>query len=98
MSEQIINLIINLVKEYGEETEFESLKDPKPETELYGVNGVIDSISLVSLISDLEMQISDEFNKDIILADERAMSQKNSPFKTIQSLAAYIEKLLMEEE
>lgn len=33
----------------------------------------LDSLALVSLINDLEDRVSDEFYKDIILADEKAV-------------------------
>jgi len=48
------------------------------------------------LITDLEERISDEFDKDITLADEKAMSQRNSPFRSVESLTNYISKLLEE--
>lgn len=97
MKEQLLQLILRIVGNYGEEMESEVLKNAGPETALYGVDGHLDSIALVSLIADLEMEISDEYNRDLTLADERAMSQRNSPFKTVQSLVDYIYKLLNEE-
>ena len=56
----------------------------------------MDSLALVSLITDLEEKISDEFDEDIVLADEKAMSQRTSPFRTVESLTEYISKLLEE--
>ncbi|MBD3843955.1 MAG: hypothetical protein IE909_19185, partial [Campylobacterales bacterium] len=47
-------------------------------------------------ITDLEERISDEFEKDIVLADEKAMSQKASPFRNVETLTNYIQKLLEE--
>ena len=40
------------------------------------------------------LPILDEFEKKITIADERAMSEKNSPFRTITTLSDYIEKLI----
>ena len=59
-------------------------------------NNTIDSISLVTLISLVEEAIEDEFDVQIIIADEKAMSQKNSPFLTVGTLAAYVTEQLME--
>jgi acyl carrier protein len=53
-------------------------------------NNAMDSISLVTLISQVESDIEDEFNIQVILADEKAMSQKNSPFLTVGTLTSYI--------
>jgi acyl carrier protein len=66
------------------------------DTRLFGPKGVLKSIELVSLIVDLEEKIADEYCISLILADERAMSQKKSPFRTVSSLAQYISMLLQE--
>ena len=63
---------------------------------IYGDNSQLDSLALVSLIVAVEQNIEDEFGISITLADERAMSQENSPFRTVSSLADYIEALLKE--
>lgn len=57
-------------------------------------DGMMDSISLVTLISFVEQAIEDEFDQPIILADEKAMSMRNSPFLSIGSLSDYTVKLL----
>lgn len=72
--------------------EIPQLKTANLETRLY-----LDSLALVSLISDLESILSEEFDKEIILADEKMMSSKNSPFKDVKTLAEFIEKKLQEQ-
>ena len=64
-------------------------------TELYGKSGHLDSMGLVAILIDIEELFLDE-EIQIALSDERAMSQKNSPFRTVQTLTDYIEKLLNE--
>ncbi len=66
------------------------------ESVLFGKNTTIDSLQLVSLIVGIEQNIEDEFDLSITLADERAMSQKSSPFRTIGTLADYIDAVLKE--
>ena len=53
-------------------------------------------MGLVYLITDIEEKISDEFSKHIVLADEKAMSQKTSPFRDVETLAKYIQNILEE--
>ena len=65
-------------------------------TKIFGEDGLLDSIDLVSLIVAVEQKIEDKFDINITLADERAMSQKNSPFKSIDSLSKYVLLLLGE--
>ena len=96
MQEKIEKIIIEVLNEINEELENENLNNPTSETKLYGGSGALDSLALVSLITDLEERISDEFEKDIILADEKAMSQRTSPFRNVETLTNYIQKLLEE--
>ena len=67
------------------------------DTTIYGNDSRLDSLGLINLIVAVEQNIEDEFDVSITIADERAMSQKHSPFRTIGSLAEYIEMLLKEE-
>lgn len=96
MKEKIIQIIFAIVKEMNEEMEEKIQIQNEVDTLLYGNGGKLDSIGLINLIVTLEQNIEDEFDIAITLADERAMSQKNSPFRTIRALADYIEILLDE--
>ena len=58
--------------------------------------GKLDSLGLINLIVTVEQNIEDDFDITITLADERAMSQEHSPFRTIKTLTDYIEILLEE--
>jgi acyl carrier protein len=68
-----------------------------PETRLVGHSAVLDSMGLVSLILDIEQRVNDQYDVLIILADERAMSQKQSPFRSVSTLADYIVQLIQEQ-
>ena len=61
---------------------------------LYGPKSVLDSLGLVNLIIDIEQRFHDKTEISINLADEKALSQKNSPYLTVKSLSDYISKLL----
>ncbi len=94
MKDKVINIINTVVKEYGEQTQNKQLADPYIDTALFGQKAVIDSIGLVTIIVGTEQKIEEELRESITLADERAMSQKNSPFLTIGTLADYITNLI----
>src|SRR4051794_7054405 len=66
-------------------------------TPLFGSNAVIDSLSLVSLIVDVEQGISDMVGRQVSLTDDRAISQSRSPFTNPEALADYIVMLLGEQ-
>ncbi|HDV6579336.1 TPA: hypothetical protein RJS70_001652 [Campylobacter lari] len=77
-----------------------NLSDEIPElkTVNFKTQLILDSLALVNLVADLEELLSEEFNKEIVLADEKMMSARNSPFKDIESLTDYIIKKLQEQE
>src|SRR5262245_27967804 len=61
-----------------------------PETVLYGAEGNLDSLGLVSLLMDVEEGIGARTGTPLVLTDEHAMSQRRNPFRTIGSLADYV--------
>jgi len=97
MKNRIKEIIIEVLTELNERLKNETLNNPTNDTKLYGLNGVLDSVALVMLITDLEERISDEFENDIILANEKAMSQRTSPFRNIETLTIYVQKILKEQ-
>lgn len=57
---------------------------------------VIDSLGLVEVIMEVEQRLRRDHGADVTLADERAMSQRHSPFRTVGTLADYAALLLSE--
>ena len=94
MKNEIENIIVEVLQDLNDDIESESLENPDKDTKIFGEEGALDSLALVSLISDLEEEIHDKFDKDVTLADEKAMSQRKSPFGTVESLTEYIEVLI----
>ena|SRR5919197_67390 len=66
------------------------------ESRLLGSHSALNSLQLVSLIIGIEREVEDTFGVALTLADERALSMKESPFRTIESLANYIGVLVSE--
>jgi len=60
------------------------------ETVIVGPGAVIDSIGVVSLIVDIEQRLEMDHQVSVTLANDRAMSQRNSPFRTPSVLADHI--------
>jgi acyl carrier protein len=59
-------------------------------TPLFGREGCLDSLGLVSLVVSTEQALQDELDLTVSLADEKALSQSRSPYRTIGSLAEYV--------
>ncbi|MCU0655110.1 MAG: hypothetical protein MUF64_07425 [Polyangiaceae bacterium] len=64
---------------------------------LFGVERVLDSLSLVRLLVAVEQGIEDELGVTVLLADAKAASQVSSPFRTVGSLVAYAAARVIEE-
>ena len=92
IQEVILQALQNINNERKDGDRFEvSISTP-----LFGVDGVLDSLSLVSAIVDIEVAISDASGINISLTDDRAMSQDIPPIKNVQTLTEYILLLLSE--
>ena len=65
-----------------------------PETQLFGHGSVLDSLGLVNFIVALEQRLTVELGTSVVLADDRAMSRKTSPFRSVQTLTDYILELI----
>ena len=91
---EIIGIIKDSLVDY-----FESIDESielNEEIILFGRNSVLDSLGLVTVIIDIEGKLEGKFGTCIVLADEKAMSQKYSPFRTVELLADYIVMLIEE--
>ena len=67
-----------------------------PTTPLFGSDAALDSLSLVSVIVDVETALTVKWNAPISLTDDRAMSREISPFDDVRTLTDYILELLLE--
>jgi len=87
---------MNSIEEINRQLENEHQLEKYTNTVLFGEDGKLDSLGLINLVVAVEQNIEDEFDVTITLADERAMSQETSPFKTVGTLTDYIEMILEE--
>jgi hypothetical protein len=62
---------------------------------IFGPDSSLDSLGLVGLLLDIEEGLQ-AIGCDIVLSDERAVSQTRSPFTSVQSLVAYVSTLARE--
>ncbi|AWB67790.1 acyl carrier protein [Saccharobesus litoralis] len=67
-----------------------TLIEKSEQTALYGQNSSLDSVDLVNLLLSVEELLEDEFDIEFTIANEKAMSLKNSPFKTVSTLSQYL--------
>jgi hypothetical protein len=63
-----------------------------PTAPLYGSGAPLDSLGLVTLLIGTEEGLR-EAGANVTLADDRAMSQTRSPFRSVPALVEYVLKL-----
>lgn len=96
MRDRVLEVLSSAIADLNASWANPALERVDEDTRLFGPGGNVDSLGLVSLITEVETRIYDEFQVDVVLADERAMSQKVSPFRNVRALASHVEKLLSE--
>lgn len=95
MKDKIFLIVATAIEELNRELEYASLRNVSDETPLYdgGVDS-LDSLTLVTLISMIEGEVSDAFDRSVLLASEKAMSMRNSPYRNVGALVEFIQQEL----
>lgn len=57
---------------------------------LLGRGAALDSLGLVALVVEVEQRLEERYGVVVTLADERAMSQRHSPFRTVGTLTDHV--------
>ena len=65
---------------------------------LVGKESVIDSLGVVSLIVEIEQALETGHDVSVTLASDRAMSERNSPFRSVGVLTDHILTLIEPEQ
>lgn len=94
---QVLENLIYPVLDDLMETLYENVTIEKsPDTKLFGPESPLDSMGIVNLAVGLEEKIEEEYDVSVSLTDEKAMSRKTSPFRTIGTLAEFVEEQIKE--
>ncbi len=94
--DKILQTIFDVIDQMNMELPEEQLMEKSESFVLFGRSSKLDSLGLVTFIVAVEQKFQEDLGVVITLADERAMSQKRSPFATIGTLADYAFTLLKE--
>jgi acyl carrier protein len=89
MQSDLVSLIVKTVREVGAHGAVPLPAEVDRDTPLFGRQGLLDSMGLVTLVIAVEQAIEDELGVSVSLADAKALSQRASPYRTVGSLAEY---------
>jgi acyl carrier protein len=91
MRDDVSSIIFDAIAEYNRTAPADKQLEQVEETILFGERGRLDSLGLVSFLLGLEERLQVAYGRPFPLTDERAMSQEHSPFRTVKTLASYVE-------
>ena len=91
---RVLELLYGLLDEVNESRAADVRLPKSPTTALLGTDSVLDSLGLVHVVVGFEQKIAEELGSYVTLADEKAMSQRNSPFRTVDTLVDYALELI----
>jgi acyl carrier protein len=94
--EQVLRIVYDALESLNQELDEGQRVEIGPTTPLFGPDASLDSLSLVSVIVDVETALTVKWNAPISLTDDRAMSREISPFDDVGTLTDYILELLKE--
>ena len=92
---KIKKILIETTNDYFESQDMDIKANEN--TVLFGKDSVLDSMGLVNVIIDIESRFLDE-GYEISLTSEKAMSRRSSPFRTVSTLAEFIEEQISEKK
>lgn len=97
MKERIFDCLYAAIDDVNTDHDGKPPLAKSPETSIHGSSSTLDSLGLVNFVVAVEENVEREFGAQIMLADDRSLSQEPSPFRSLQALADYVEVLLREE-
>jgi acyl carrier protein len=86
---EIKEIIVLAINDYFELKEIK--EKATGETVLFGSDSIVDSLGFVNIIVDVENRLKEK-NFEISLTSEKAMSRRNSPFKSVTALTEFIKE------
>jgi hypothetical protein len=90
--QQLRSILHRCIRELAEQSgQSYNVEDDTP---LLGPASAVDSLGLVMIVTTFEAAVNEEFDSAIVLANEKAMSMRHSPFRSVSALSEYALGLL----
>lgn len=89
-SQEIKSIIIAAIKDQDQYLDRPVDLTEGDDAPLYTDDGPLDSLSLVTIIADVEKKLLEVFGKKVQLASERDLSTHDSPFRTLGRMTSFI--------
>lgn len=93
--EAILEVVLQAMRTTNAARPAASLLSVTPDAALFGPGSPLDSLGLLTLLLDIEEDLQ-RAGCPVQLSDDRAMSQRRSPFRSVSSLVDYIGRITRE--
>ena len=93
-NEEIEKIVFESFDEINENLDDDEKLQKSSKSSIFGGDSSLDSFGLVNLIVSIEQSLEDKLGSPISLSDDKAISQKTSPFKDVETLVTYVKSLL----
>ena len=93
--EEILEVVLQALRTTNAARPADSQLTVTPEAALFGPGSPLDSLGLLTLLLDIEEELQ-RAGCHVQLSDDRAMSQRRSPFRSVSSLVDYIGRITRE--
>jgi D-alanine--poly(phosphoribitol) ligase subunit 2 len=94
LAEDILGLVYAAIDEVNAQSVDGKLIEKTPDAHLLGGARRVDSLTFVNLIVALEEQIQTSTGKSVVLVDEDSMATQEQPFRTVGTLAQYVQRVI----
>lgn len=95
MRDDILAVIYSAIDEVNRQSVEGSQIEKSLDTPLLAKGSGLDSLTFVNLIVAVEGQLETTMGRSIVLVDEDSMALQEHPFRTIGSLAGYVEAVVV---
>ncbi len=92
--QELIVMMTEILQDVVADSDAEQSADVTATTPLVGEGAAITSLSLVSFIIGVELEIEEKYDMELTLVSEEALSRNESPFRTIDALSDYVLELV----
>lgn len=83
-------IVLASLQEVFEQTGMTPPASVGEDTVLVGADAALDSLGVVQLIVEVEQRVEQNHDISVTLANDKAMSARNSPFRTVGVLADHV--------
>ena len=95
-SAEVERVVLAALDDYNQQVADAQQLGALRETILFGAGGALDSMGLVNLILCVEQRIAEDLGREVTISDDKAMSRRTSPFRTLGTLVDYVAERLRE--